>query len=116
MLNLGYPLWLLIAVLMVLGVLTFYVLHGRVADRILVPLTLVLTPLCTVAVLAVAVLISALLLPLFEAPTDSVRQNPQKTPAATPEPTSAEPVTTAPQGAATPAPEAGGGVAVAPSP
>jgi cell division protein FtsQ len=34
----------------------------------------------------------------------------------TPEPTTAEPVTTAPQDAVTPAPEAGGGVAVAPSP
>jgi len=27
-LNLGYPLWLLLAVLVVLGLLTFYVLRG----------------------------------------------------------------------------------------
>src|SRR5215203_5328631 len=55
-LNLGYPLWLLVAVLVVLGLLTAYVLRGRVSDRMLFPLTVLLTPVCAVLVVAVAVL------------------------------------------------------------
>ena len=62
-LNLGYPLWLLLAVLVVLGLLTFYVLRGRVSDRMLWPLTVVLAPVSAVLVVAIAVLISSLRLP-----------------------------------------------------
>src|SRR5215213_6439888 len=86
-LNLGYPWWLLLAVLVVLGLLTFYVLRGRVSDRMLLPLTVVLTPVCAVLVVAIAVLISSLLSPFYEAPTDTVGKQPQKAPATTPEPT-----------------------------
>src|SRR5918994_1751766 len=102
--NLGYPLWLLVAVLVVLGVLTFYMLRGRVSDGMLVPLTIVLAPVCAVVVVAVAVLISALLSPFYEAPSDPVQQKPERTPAATPEPTS--PATTGPTVSPTPSPSA----------
>src|SRR5215207_5124239 len=83
-LNLGYPLWLLVAVLVVLGLLTAYVLRGRVSDRMLFPLTVLLTPVCAVLVVAIAVLISSLLSPFYEPPVDTTRKNP---PATTPEPT-----------------------------
>src|SRR5215212_8787293 len=113
-LNLGYSLWLLLAVLVVLGLLTFYVLRGRVSDRLLLPLTVVLAPVCAAAVVAVAVLISALLSPLYEAPTDSARQKPQKTPAATPEPTSPE--TTGPTASPNPSPSVSPSAAPSASP
>src|SRR5215213_1658345 len=83
-LNLGYPWWLLLAVLVVLGLLTFYVLRGRVSDRMLLPLTVLLTPVCAVLVVAIAVLISSLLSPFYEAPVYTTRKN---LPATTPEPT-----------------------------
>jgi len=86
-LNLGYPLWLLAAVLVLLGALTFYVLRGRVSDRLLLPLTIALTPVSAVLVVAVAVLISSLLSPFYEAPSNGLREKPQETPTPTPEPT-----------------------------
>jgi hypothetical protein len=86
-LNLGYPLWLLVAVLVVLGLLAFYVLRGRVSDRMLLPLTVVLAPVCAVLVVAIAVLISSLLSPFYEAPVDTVRKKHPNPPATTPEPT-----------------------------
>src|SRR5829696_4770058 len=98
-LNLGYPLWLLLAVLVVL---TFYVLRGRVSDRMLWPLTVVLAPVSAVLVVAIAVLISSLLSPLYEAPTDTATNKPQKAPATTPEPT--VPETTAPAASPTASP------------
>jgi hypothetical protein len=101
-LNLGYPLWLLVAVLVVLGLLTFYVLRGRVSDRMLLPLTVVLTPVCAVLVVAIAVFISSLLSPFYEPPSDGLRKEPQKTPAATSEPTAPE--TTAPSASPTASP------------
>ena len=108
-LNLGYPLWLLVAVLVVLGLLTFYVLRGRVSDRMLLPLTVVLAPVCAVMVVAIAVLISSLLSPFYEAPSDNLRKKPQKTPTATPEPTVPEttvPETTVPSASPTASPSA----------
>ena len=101
-LNLGYPLWLLVAVLVVLGLLTFYVLRGRVSDRMLLPLTIALAPVSAVLVVAVAVLISSLLSPFYEAPSNTLREKPQKAPATTPEPT--VPETTAPSASPTASP------------
>jgi hypothetical protein len=55
--DLGFPLWLLISVLIVFAVLLYYMLRGRVSERLRAPLALVLAPVCTVA--AVPVLRSA---------------------------------------------------------
>src|SRR5215203_5800583 len=75
-LDLGYPLWLLISVLIVFAVLLYYMLRGRVSERLRAPLALVLAPVCTVAAVAVAVILSALLSPLYEAPTDPMEPQP----------------------------------------
>ena len=83
-LNLGYPLWLLLSVLVVFAVLVYYMLRGMVSERLRVPLAIVLAPVCTVAVVAVAVVLSALLSPLYEPPVDSVRPEPKTSPAPTP--------------------------------
>jgi hypothetical protein len=101
-LNLGYPLWLLVAVLVVLAGLSYYVLRGRVSDRMLLPLTVVLAPVCAVVVVALAVLISSLLSPFYEAPSDSIQQRPRKPQATTPEPTGSE--TTGPTASPSPTP------------
>ncbi|HKH36538.1 MAG TPA: hypothetical protein VKA82_05100, partial [Rubrobacter sp.] len=66
-LDLGYPLWLLISVLIIFAVLLYYMLGGRVSERLHAPLALVLAPVCTVAAVAVAVILSALLSPFYEA-------------------------------------------------
>jgi hypothetical protein len=83
-LDLGYPLWLLISVLVVFAVLLYYMLRGRVSERLRAPLALVLAPLCTVAALAVAVVLSALLSPFYESPTDPAGPRPSTSPPTTP--------------------------------
>ena len=60
-LNLGYPLWLLLSVLVVFALLLYYVLRGTGVRGLRVPLAVVLAPVCAVVVVAVAVVISALL-------------------------------------------------------
>ena len=47
-LNLGYPLWLLLSVLVVFALLLYYVLRGRVSEGWRVALAVVLAPVCTV--------------------------------------------------------------------
>jgi hypothetical protein len=83
-LDLGYPLWLLISVLVVFAGLLYYMLRGRVSERLRAPLALVLAPFCTVAALAVAVVLSALLSPFYEAPTDPAGPQPSTSPPTTP--------------------------------
>ena len=78
-LDLGYPLWLLISVLVIFAVLLYYMLGGRVSERLRAPLALVLAPVCTVAAVAVAVVLSALLSPFYETPTDPVEPPPATT-------------------------------------
>ena len=68
-LDLGFPLWLLVSVLVVFALLLYYMLGGRVSEGLRVPLAIVLAPVCTVAAVAVAVVLSALLSPFFETPT-----------------------------------------------
>jgi len=82
-LDLGYPWWLLLSVLVVFALLLYFVLGGRVSDRLRVPLAIVLAPVCTVAAVAVAVVLSALLFPRYETPTDSVEPPAQTAPATT---------------------------------
>jgi hypothetical protein len=89
-LNLGYPLWLLLSVLVVFALLLYYVLRGRVSEGLRVALAVVLAPVCTVGVVAVAVVLSALLYPLYETPTDPVSPKPLTSPAPTPDATSLE--------------------------
>ena len=83
-LDLGYPLWLLISVLGVFAGLLYYMLRGRVSESLRAPLALLLAPLCTVAALAVAVILSALLSPFYETPTDTASPQPRTSPATTP--------------------------------
>jgi len=79
-LDLGYPLWLLISVLVVFAGLLYYMLRGRVSERLRAPLALVLAPFCTVAALAVAIVLSALLSPFYETPTDPAGPQPSTSP------------------------------------
>src|SRR5215207_10365468 len=83
-LDLGYPLWLLISVLVVFAGLLYYMLRGRVSEWLRAPLALVLAPVCTVAALAVAVVLSALLSPFYETPTDPAGPQPSTSPPPTP--------------------------------
>lgn len=85
---LGYPLWLLLSVLVVFALLLYFMLRGRVSEGLRLPLAVVLAPVCTVGVVAVAVVLSALLSPLYETPNDSIRPHPRISP--TPEATSLE--------------------------
>ena len=89
-LNLGYPLWMLLSVLVVFALLLYYMLRGRVSEGLRALLAVVLAPVCTVGVVAVAVVLSALLSPLYETPTDSVRPQPRTSPAPSPDVTSLE--------------------------
>jgi hypothetical protein len=66
--NLGYPWWLLAAVLVAFALFLYHVLRGRLSRWPLVALAAVLAPVCTLAAVAVAVTLSATLSPLFEAP------------------------------------------------
>ena len=68
MINLGYPWWLLAAVLVAFALLVYYVLRGRLSRWPLAGLAAVLAPVCTLAAVAVAVTLSATLSPLYEAP------------------------------------------------
>ena len=82
-LDIGYPLWLLISVLVVFAGLLYYMLDGRVSERLRAPLALILAPACTVAAVAVAVVFSALLSPFFETQTDPGGPQPGTPPATT---------------------------------
>jgi hypothetical protein len=66
--NLGYPWWLLAAVLVAFALLMYHVLRGRLSRWPLAGLAAVLAPVCTLAAVAVAVTLSATLSPLYEAP------------------------------------------------
>lgn len=68
MINLGYPWWLLAAVLVAFALCLYYVLRGRLSRWPLAALAAVLAPVCTLAAVAVAVTLSAAFSPLFEAP------------------------------------------------
>jgi hypothetical protein len=67
--DLGFPLWLLISVLVIFALLLYYMLRGRVSQGLLIPLAVVLAPVCTAAAVAVAIVLSALLSPFYETPT-----------------------------------------------
>jgi hypothetical protein len=82
-LNLGYPLWLLVSVLAVFALLLYYVLGGRVSERLRLSLAVVLAPVCTVAAVAVAVVLTAFLSPIYETPTDSAEPPVRTAPATT---------------------------------
>jgi hypothetical protein len=66
--NLGYPWWLLAAVLVAFALLVYYLLRGRLSRWPLAGVAAVLAPVCTLATVAVAVTLSATLSPLYEAP------------------------------------------------
>ena len=68
MINLGYPWWLLAAVLVAFALLAYHLLRGRLSRWPLAGLAAVLAPLCTLAAVAAAVTLSATLSPLYEAP------------------------------------------------
>ncbi len=82
-LDLGFPLWLVISVLVVFALLLYYMLRGRVSEGLRVPLAIVLAPVCTVAAVAVAVILSALLSPFYETPTNPAGPQPKTPPATT---------------------------------
>ena len=99
--DLGYPLWLLISVLVVFAGLLYYILRGRVrwaarasghSSRARVHR----------AAVAVAVVLSALLSPFYEAPTDPVEPQPRTSPATAPSTTPLE--TTGPTASPTSSP------------
>ena len=71
MVNVGYPWWFLVPVLVVFAVLLWYLLGDRVGQTRLVTLVAVLAPACTLAAAAVAVAISTSLNPLLEGPVGS---------------------------------------------
>ena len=103
-LDLGYPLWLLISVLGVFAGLLYYMLRGRVSEDLRAPLALVLAPVCTVSAVAVAVLLSALLSPFYETPTDPPSPQPRTPPATTPNTTPLETTGPTPPPTSTPTP------------
>jgi hypothetical protein len=57
-LNLGYPWWLLTAVIVVFAALLWYALGGWERPRIVVPLVSVLAPVCALAAVFVAMALS----------------------------------------------------------
>ena len=67
--NLGYPWWLLASVLVAFALLLYHVLRGRTSRLPVAALAVVLAPLLTLAALAAAVTLSAVLSPFWEAPT-----------------------------------------------
>ncbi len=96
MINLGYPWWLLVVVLVVFASLLYQALRGRLSRWPLAGLAILLAPLCTLAAVAVAVTLSATLSPLYEIPAEPsvppARTGPAEpteltTPAATPDTT-----------------------------
>lgn len=89
-LNLGYPWWLVVSVLVVFALLTYYVLGGRVSEGLRVPLAVILAPVCTAAAVAVAVVLTAFLSPRYESPVGPVEQPDRPPPATTPETTRLE--------------------------
>ncbi len=68
MINLGYPWWLLAAVLVAFALLLYHLLRERLSRWPLAVGAAVLAPVCTLAAVAVAVTLSATLSPLYEAP------------------------------------------------
>ena len=85
MINLGYPWWLLAAVLVAFALCLYHILRGRLSRWPLAALAAVLAPVCTLAAVAAALTLSAALSPLYEAPT--------KTPGESDPPVRARPAT-----------------------
>ena len=70
MINLGYPWWLLAAVLVAFALFLYYVLRGQLSRWPLAGLAALLAPVCTLAAVSAAVTLSATLSPLYEAPAE----------------------------------------------
>ena len=68
--NLGYPWWLLAVVLVAFVLLLYRALRGRFSRWPLAVLATVLSPVCTLAAVAAALTLSAMLSPLYEAPAE----------------------------------------------
>lgn len=68
--NLGYPWWLLAVVLVAFVLLLYRALRGRFSRWPLAGLAAVLPPVCTLAAVAAALTLSAMLSPLYEAPAE----------------------------------------------
>jgi hypothetical protein len=68
--NLGYPWWLLGAVLVAFALLLYHLLRGRFSRWPLAGMAAVLAPVCTLAAVAAALTLSATLSPLYEAPAE----------------------------------------------
>ena len=64
--NLGYPWWLLAAVLVAFALLSYYLLRDRVSGWPLAGLSAALAPVCALAAVAAALTLSAVLSPLLE--------------------------------------------------
>ena len=114
--NLGYPWWLLAAVLVAFTLLLYHALRGRLSRWPLAGLAAMLAPVCTLAAVAAALTLSATLSPLYEAPAEpSGGSDPpaRARPATTPETTG--PRTAAPSATQTASPSASSSSTASPS-
>jgi hypothetical protein len=68
--NLGYPWWLLAVVLVAFVLLLYRALRARFSRWPLAGLAAVLSPVCTLAAVAAALTLSAMLSPLYKAPAE----------------------------------------------
>jgi hypothetical protein len=83
--NFGYPWWLVAAVVVVFGALLWYALSGRARPSLVVPLVILLAPVCMLAAVVVAMALSLALTEPLEPPSPvrtegtNLRSTPERT-------------------------------------